>query len=239
MKTVYITGVSRGLGYALALHYLSNGWKVVGLGRTHAIVHPYYTAIELNLLHRPLPKIAVDTDAEELVWINNAALVGPIGYLGSEAVDLNAINDALQVNLNSAIELSHQVITQIDNYRGQFTLCNISSGAGRNAYPCWAVYCASKAGLDMFSRVLDMEWKTVGKSNFRVFSVAPGIIDTRMQQQIRQTNPNDFPLLERFKNYHADGALDSPESVAEKLFRFIQRRDEFSEVTADLRLVGN
>lgn len=239
MKIAYITGVSRGLGHALALHFLSNDWKVVGIGRAHAIEHPNYTAIELNLLHQPLPKIAVDTNAEELLWINNAALVGPIGYLGSEAVSVEAMHETLQVNLNAALELSHQVIAQLNNYKGRFTLCNISSGAGRNAYPGWAVYCASKAGLDMFSRVVDSEWKTLGKSNFRVFSIAPGIIDTRMQEQIRQTNPEDFPLLERFKNYHADGALDSPESVAEKLYRFIQRRDEFSEVIADIRLVGN
>lgn len=237
MRVAYITGVSRGLGEATARQFLLDGWHVVGLGRTHSIEHVQYKAVYLNLEHQEIPEIPVFSEATELVWINNAAIVGKIGYVGTEAQDLQSIYSTIQINLSAALALSHRIIQLYDGFKGRFTLINISSGAGRNAYPSWSAYCASKAGMDMFSRVLDTEWKTQGKHNFRVFSVAPGIIDTGMQTQIRQAKPEDFPLLERFQKYHADGALETPEAVASKLFDFIRRRDEFSEVLADLRLV--
>lgn len=237
MRVAYITGVSKGLGEATANRFLAEGWNVVGLGRKHTIEHTRYTAVFLDLEQQEIPEIPIFPEAFELLWVNNAAIVGKIGYLGTAAQDAPSIFTTIQVNLSAALALSHRVIQLYEGFRGRFTLLNISSGAGRNAYPSWAAYCASKAGMDMFSRVLDAEWKTLGKDNFRVFSMAPGIIDTGMQVQIRQAKPDDFPLLERFKNYHAEGALESPDLVAEKLFYFVKRSDAFSEVLIDLRLI--
>lgn len=237
MRIAYITGVSQGLGEATAKRFLADGWNVVGLGRKHTIEHAHYQAVHIDLELPEIPEIPVFPEASELLWVNNAAIVGKIGYLGTAAQDVPSIFTTIQINLSAALALSHRAIQLYEGFSGRFTLLNISSGAGRNAYPSWAAYCASKAGMDMFSRVLDLEWKTLGKDNFRAFSLAPGIIDTGMQMQIRQAKPEDFPLLERFMNYHTEGALESPELVAEKLFRFIQRRDEFPEVLVDLRLI--
>ena len=69
---------------------------------------------------------------------------------------------------------------------------NVSSGAGRRAYFSWSAYCAGKAAVDRLSECLALEEKRAGT---RVLSVAPGIIDTGMQAQIRASTAEQFPEI--------------------------------------------
>src|SRR5690606_5817181 len=97
---------------------------------------------------------------------------------------------------------------------------NISSGAGRNPYEGWSSYCTSKAGLDMFTRCVAAEQQS---ENYpvRVLSIAPGVIDTKMQQVIRDTKPEDFVHLNRFVELKQSGKLVSPGDAADKLLNAI------------------
>jgi benzil reductase ((S)-benzoin forming) len=84
----------------------------------------------------------------------------------------------------------------------------------------------------MFSKVMDAEWRSEA---FRVFSVAPGIVDTDMQQEIRAAQPEDFPALARFRDYHSEGMLSPVAAVAEKIGYMLAHPDQFPDVVQDVR----
>ncbi len=75
----------------------------------------------------------------------------------------------------------------------------------------WSAYCASKAGLLHLTRVLATEEPEV-----TAVSLRPGVVDTRMQAQIRQSEPGAMPpsSKERFENLKEEGELEPPEVPA-------------------------
>ena len=218
-KTYIITGVSRGIGKALAEHFLSKNHAVIGIGRTHSIQNQNFHFIELDLLdsaaiqHLHLPIM----QSEEIILINNAGIIGNIERISSMKED--CFGEIMQVNVIAPIQLTRK-ISQFCGNEKQFTLVNISSGAGKRAIPSWAGYCASKAAIDLFSQTFLLEERELGKST-KVYSVAPGVIDTDMQIQIRSTNENAFSSLENFQNLKSENKLETPERIALKLDKLL------------------
>jgi benzil reductase ((S)-benzoin forming) len=108
---------------------------------------------------------------------------------------------------------------------------HISSGAGRNAYPGWSLYCATKAALDHHARAVVLD----ANRALRICSVAPGVVDTNMQAEIRSSGKEQFPLREKFEELKRNGQLVSPEQCAIQLVDFALS-DVFGEVpVADIR----
>ena len=97
---------------------------------------------------------------------------------------------------------------------GGGVLVNISSGAGRNPYHGWGAYCAGKAAVDRMSECLALE---EADSGLRVHSVAPGIIETGMQELIRATPRERFPMVDKFLKFKEDDLFSSPRFVADRL----------------------
>ncbi len=114
------------------------------------------------------------------------------------------------------------------------SIINISSGAGRHPIESWSTYCASKAALDMFSNVLNNE-QEITNDGFKVFSVAPGIIDTKMQDEIRTANFNDFNGVNRFKDLKSNNQLSSPQEIAEQIIYIINNQSKFNNILLDVR----
>jgi NAD(P)-dependent dehydrogenase (short-subunit alcohol dehydrogenase family) len=106
-------------------------------------------------------------------------------------------------------------------------ILNISSGAGRSPTPGWGVYCATKAAIDRYSEVLATEHHGV-----KVVALAPGVIDTQMQEHIRSSNPDDFPQINRFIQLHEQSKLASAEAVAARILRYLDS-DEFGQTVLD------
>ncbi len=142
---------------------------------------------------------------------------------------------AIAVNLTAPMILSNAFISVLKNFQGVKRIVNISSGAGRNAYEGWGTYCTTKAGLDHFSRVVALEQENAAYP-VDIVSIAPGIIDTGMQETIRGSKEEAFPLLDRFIDYKEKGLLSSAEQTAGKLIAFMENED-FKTVgpIADLR----
>jgi len=113
-------------------------------------------------------------------------------------------------------------------------IANISSGAAKNPISGWSAYCASKAALDMYSRVLAEE-QTARKNGIKVIAIAPGIIDTQMQDEIRSAKSEDFPRLNDFVNYKAEKQLLSPDLVSEKIFLILLGIETIPETVISLR----
>lgn len=111
------------------------------------------------------------------------------------------------------------------------TRVHVSSGAARNAYPGWGVYCATKAALDQHARAVALD----GNRALRICSVAPSVVDTDMQAEIRGIGLDRFPMRERFEALKRDGQLATPEQSARKLIDYVLS-DAFGHApTADVR----
>lgn len=218
-KTYIITGVSRGIGKALAEHFLSKNQLVIGIGRSSSLNHRNFQFIELDLLdslaiqHFQLPSI----ESKEIILINNAGIIGNIERISS--MNSDCIDDIMQVNVIAPIQLTRKV-SQFCGKSKQFTLVNISSGAGKRPIPSWAGYCASKAAIDLFSQTFLLEERELGKTT-NVYSVSPGVIDTDMQIQIRASAENSFSSLENFQNLKSENKLETPERIALKLDKLL------------------
>ena len=114
-------------------------------------------------------------------------------------------------------------------------ILNISSGAGKNAIDGWAAYCASKAALDLFSETIRLEFNLHQLENWYIHSIAPGVVDTEMQSEIRNSNPAEFKSLDRFIALKVENQLTEPAAVAEKLFRVIEHPAQFESTILSVR----
>jgi len=97
-----------------------------------------------------------------------------------------------------------------------------------------APYCAAKAGMDHFSRAVALE-EAAAPNGARIVSLAPGVIDTDMQVQLRGASAENFPDRTRFERLKNEGMLDSPETAAAKVLKYLAREDFGSNPVADVR----
>ena len=240
MNIYIVTGASKGIGLELLKQLRNRGERVIGVARTNPQELDGFILADLsnsNSLEGMMKRIIDEnlSQARTFTLINNAGIVDPIGLIGS--VESKMMVDALAVNLTAPMITSNAFISYLKDFSGGKKIINISSGAGRSAYEGWGVYCTTKAGLDHFTRVVAIEQESANYP-VKVVSIAPGIIDTDMQETIRSTNEDDFPLLGRFIDYKDQGHLSSAEETASKLIAFIDRED-YSESgpIADIRQV--
>jgi len=238
MKHYFITGTGKGIGKALAEQILEDeNNRVTGISRNNSIKHQNYNHITTNLADLSdtesifFPELK---DAEEIVLINNAGVMSEVFRAGKLKND-SIIND-FNVNIVSPSVLMNNFIKKYQSYTNKRTILNVSSGAARRATDAWSVYCASKAALDMFSETISIEQTFKDEINrIKIFSVAPGVIDTSMQDRLREVPAEDFSDVDRFLKLKADNQLASPEETAKALLKLISERDRYSEVLLDVR----
>ncbi|SDC53967.1 benzil reductase ((S)-benzoin forming) [Paenibacillus sp. UNCCL117] len=257
MDVYIITGTTRGLGAALAAGCIRQGAAVIGISRSddgslgelaaasssHAggnggsfvFVQTDLQRTELlpQRLEEALGRLPI-TAATRMTLIHNAGILGPIGPL--EQAGEQELSAHLAVNLTAPLVLSSAFIRLTEPYRdsAERAIVSISSGAGRKPYAGWAVYCTAKAGLDMMSRSIAAE-QGEKPGAVRCLSIAPGVIDTGMQEQIRAADEEDFPSKSRFVDLKAGGLLQTPEETADRLIRFIRSGDWRQGDVLDLR----
>jgi benzil reductase ((S)-benzoin forming) len=217
-----VTGISRGLGAALAAELLERGFMVVGIGRAgnRALTGQRYQFVRFDLASSAGIDTVLAPALEGLnqrrpasvCLLNNAATVGSVGVLGRLAA--NEITSALTVNLAAAVALANLFCRVFADPGMTRRVINVSSGAAQTALPGEAVYCVAKAGLEMLTRALAAEQQAPG---FRAITVRPGVMDTDMQAHARSQPPDVLPSVELFKGFHREGRLVAPAVVASKI----------------------
>jgi len=210
-----ITGVSRGLGKAIAQRYLDKGNKVIGVGRSHSIDHSNFTFLQCDLgnLEQVSTLFANQSFEGPVTLINNAGIIGNIGRISDE-VELS-LEEVMAVNVTAPTLLLKSIYANCKD-KNQFTLVNISSGAANRAIPSWASYCASKAALNMLTEAFHLEEQEKG-NEVKTFAVAPGVIDTGMQKQIRSSSIESFSAVDNFQKMKDEGVLFSADDAAKRL----------------------
>jgi len=241
-----VTGSSRGLGEALARQLLAPDHLVIGIARRRsealAAAAPGHPLEQWTLdLGEPLAAAealqAWLRDPARPRWasatlINNAALLAPPGPL--QAGTLAELSASLRVGLEAPALLASVFLAETAGRAGPRKLLNISSGLGRRAMAGSAAYCALKAGLDNLSRAIALD-EALRPDGARVVSLAPGIIDTDMQAQLRGADPAAFAEQARFQGFKDSGALVSAEATAAQVLRHLARPDFGETVLADVR----
>jgi len=241
MDYYFITGTSRGIGKALTLELLKDDQNyVIGFSRTNSIKHERFDHIPFDLTNLELVKnyrFIKIIDAKSIILVNNSGMLGNIRHIGS--IDNQSIIDVFQVNTIAPFIIMNNFIRDYIDFEGKKLILNISSGAGRHPFESWSAYCASKAALDMLSEVANVEQseKTV-KNPVKVLSIAPGIVDTQMQTEIRSVDKADFGQLDTFIKYKEEKKLASVESTAKKLIAIMKNAHEFNKVALDIREIN-
>lgn len=215
---IIITGTGSGIGEALSKYFLSLGNRVIGISRKNTIDHPNFVFIEKDLLKISqfdwlLPYVTFES---ELMVINNAGSIGAIERISEQ--DHSDIDHVMTLNAIRPMQLC-QFVLKNQPLDLPLTLVNISSGAGKRPVASWASYCSSKAAIDLFSQTIALEEMERGRK-LKVYSVAPGVVDTPMQQTIRSVDKKLFSDVEKFQSLHTNGELLSLSDLVKK-FQFL------------------
>ncbi len=221
-RCAVITGVSKGLGEAIAANLLARGFDVVGVGRSASprLSSPGFRLERIDLADvEALASIADSLFASlagrslaSITVVNNAAVAGPVGTCGILAPD--EIAASLIVNLVAPTIVANAFVRAFRDVTGDRRLINVSSGAAAHPLPGAGVYNVAKAGLEMLTNALAAEHAASG---LRAITIRPGVIDTPMQSFIRTQPAERMPSLAMFQAFHDNGQLVPPDVTASKI----------------------
>ena len=219
MRKVMITGVSSGLGAALAERALEQGDQVYAVGRhdnKRFLNQAGYYFLPLDLsdvtMLRENLKEFVKGHAFDLV-ILNAGQLTEIKELSETS--LEEIHRTMDLN----VWANKQIIDTLDLHARPRQVVAVSSGAAVNGSKGWGAYALSKAALNMLIKLYAAE-----KPWTHFSAIAPGIVMTPMLEKIlRITDPLRYPSIQRIK----DGPIQTPEIAARRFLDACEKALEY------------
>jgi benzil reductase ((S)-benzoin forming) len=250
MNLYIITGASRGMGLALAQQLILPGNALLCISRSKSdTLASLAEEQQVPLTQWPADLNDAAPVADQLkAWlaeqplaydsatlINNAGVIPQIAPLSD--VPAQDITRALRVGIEAPMLLTSAFLQATANWRIPKKVLNISSGLGRRAMASQAGYCAAKAAMDHFTRCVALE-EALKPHGAKVVSLAPGVIDTDMQVQLRSALDANFPDKSAFVGMKTQGSLTSPFEAAGRLIAYLSRSDFGSNPVADVRDVA-
>jgi len=243
-----LTGASRGMGLAMAEQLChADQWVLcISRGQSDALTsiadkhgaHLVQWQADLAQPATVSEKLSHWFDAlnpEEFAsatLINNAGLIGHLGPIDDASAE--HLLQGIAVNLQAPIVVSSVFLKHTRHWQLPRKILNISSGLGRRPMAASALYCAGKAGLDHFTRCLALD-EALHANPAKVVSLAPGVIDTDMQTDLRSAKGAGFPDQNMFVQMKNTGALTTPTVAAAQILAYLQRPDFGDNPVADVR----
>jgi len=193
-KVAIVTGASRGMGADIARWLGKAGATVCLVARGAEALYGVAADIErLGARSHVMAADVADPEACRQVvdetaarfgridgLVNNAGILEPLASVADADPEHWAYNIA--VNLNGPFYMCREAIPHLVPTRGR--IVNVSTGAAVYPISAWSAYCAAKAGLTHFTRVLAHE-----EPALTAVAVRPGVVDTGMQALIRSKGP--------------------------------------------------
>jgi benzil reductase ((S)-benzoin forming) len=234
---IWISGASTGLGRALAETVPDAGAHVVDISRSGGTPGAEHLPADLS---DPASWGAVAAHfqarlehftGERAVFIHNAGTLEPMGFAGE--VDTEGYRDQVLLNAAAPQVLGHAFVKAAWSFAGRSDLVLLNSCAATRPYEGWSAYCAGKAAVDMWVRTAGAEQARRDRG-VRVVAVAPGVVATAMQEQIRAMDEQDFPSVGKFRGLHERGELRDPADAARGIWSLLGR-DLDNGAVVDLR----
>lgn len=234
-----VTGVSRGIGAALAERLLGPDRLVIGIARNdNEAVRA--TAEAKGCGYRFVPFDLADTTgidglmdelfrsidrgrARSVALVNNAASLSPLRPI--HACTDREIAGHYAVNLLAPVLLTKHFVGRTAGWNAVKSVVNVSSGSAEWPMAGMAPYCSSKAGLNAFTQCVALEQQDVDNP-VRVFAVYPGMVETDMQRLARTSRSDELPGAGRFREAFEEGRLTTPERAAERIVRLLESKGE-------------
>lgn len=218
-RTAVVTGASRGLGAGLAAEFARRGLRLGLCARSQPALIDSETVVSARVdvrdegaLDRFADRVA-DRFGDIDLWVNNAGVLGPVGPL--RELPVPAFREHIDTNLTGVFLGTRAYVRHLRARGARGVLVNISSGAAWHGYQGWSAYCASKAAVERLTECVQLE----EGEHLRAHAVAPGVIDTDMQVQVRACSPEQFPDVGRFEERKRQGQFNTPGFVARHLLR--------------------
>ena len=216
LTTFVVTGASGGIGKALTMHLLKQYAEAYFVlmqrcGPPQELCDRVLT-VEMDFANPKTEEMIPDECrqkilcADEVFLILCSGMIEPIGKVGE--LHAQVLQDSVFVNVLASAKLINEVLGMA---AGKLKVIQLDSGAAYRPIDGWAAYCAAKAYLSMYLRVVKEEGKA------QVVCFDPGVVDTQMQAQIRGASREQCKDVQRFKEYHALGQLRLPQDVAEQI----------------------
>lgn len=206
MEKVFITGASRGIGFATALEFANAGYKVYALWHNAKEKLADIKDLDITLVHGDVSSLesmknVYDEIGDVDILINNAA-ISHFGLLTD--LNENEWDNIMDVNLKSVYLTSKVFLPgMIRKKRGK--IINVSSIFGVVGGSCEVAYSTAKAGMIGFTKALAKE---VGPSGVQVNCIAPGVIATEMNARLSNDD------LDALADETPLGRIGTPEEVA-------------------------
>lgn len=246
-----ITGTSRGIGEALAHRLLNADCRVISISRNYnarlqmeaSMRNREFTDIcfDLNMVGR-IPELVHDVfrkinraNVARLFLVNNAGIVQPIVPVGARKNPESLIR-SMNVNLISPVLITEQFISRTNDWGVERRVLNMSTGGAERPIQGWSAYCSGKAGLQMFARCVAEEQANEA-TPVKIVSLSPGVVDTEMQEEIRESTKENFPDVQRYRSFAVEGKLKTPDRAAEMIIDLLLSDDFGSETM--MRLPDN
>jgi NAD(P)-dependent dehydrogenase (short-subunit alcohol dehydrogenase family) len=224
-KSIFITGNSKGIGYGLTDEPLNRGWSVYGLSRSgcHNLAGDIHD-IQCNLANQSVITPALENLFGDLKYLDlvilNAGVLGEIRDLSKTPLD--SIKNVMDINV-----WSNKLILDwlFNNGVHIDQVIAISSGVAIKGYNGWASYSISKA---VFKELIELYARQYSDTHF--ISLAPGLVDTAMQEYIRDESrvpANEFPSVQKFREAFATGKMSAPADVAKSIMNLLPKLRTF------------
>ena len=188
-KTALVTGGSRGIGYAIAKAFIDAGARVVIASRNRQNLDEAAASLGANAIARQCDI----SDVEEVrAAVGDAWRLGPLDILVNNAgispyfkrvehVTLEDYQSVMDVNIRGAYFAAAAMATLCHEAKRPASIINITSMLGTVPLARQGIYCATKAAMDQFTRVMALEWADRG---IRVNAIAPGWVESDMIDEL-------------------------------------------------------
>ncbi|HEX4102453.1 MAG: SDR family NAD(P)-dependent oxidoreductase [Pseudonocardiaceae bacterium] len=236
---VWISGASGGIGQALMKTVPWDGARVIGISRGCSTAIVEHLALDLAdpstwpVVGASFQRELAGFDGEHVAFVHAAGTIDPTGFAAE--VDSDAYLRNVLLNSAAAQVLGQLFLSATHSLVARGHLVMLTSGAARSIYPGWASYGAGKAALDQWVRNVGAEQDERG--GVQVLSVAPGTVDTAMQEKLRNTPETDFPSRQKFLDLYNQGNLSDPQQVAAQIWALLDQGLSNGSVV-DLRKLG-
>ncbi|WP_164669623.1 (S)-benzoin forming benzil reductase [Virgibacillus doumboii] len=227
MRYAVVTGVSKGLGESIAKMLMESGVHVTGISRSkNDLLNDFAAEQNVSYQHyscdlgnmeavqdtfNQISESIFPHDPETVFLINNAAVLEPI----DQSMNIKSADLAyhVQVNTVAPMVLTNLFLQKTTEMDVPFIGTIISSGAAERPVYGWSAYCTTKASINMYTKTAALEQEEL-KTQHKIIAFSPGIMDTKMQEKIRESSKNAFVEVDTFRDYKKNNMLKSTDAVA-------------------------